>query len=163
MVDIPPHSRHPLVIEPFHIIDAEAVGVGHLAPHHEAQAIRPVQEPGVLDFLVFAAAIEAHGFAELDVVFQGGARGGCEESGGPVALVEEQGVEVGLMVETEGAVARRPGDRPHAGRGGDFVEEGARCAGEEADAEGIESWVLRGPESGVFVESIPWDVRREML
>ena len=139
----------PLGVEALRVVFGEGVGVGHFAPDEKAHAVGPVEEARILKLLVLAAPVKTHGFAELDVVAEGRGGGRCKESGGPVALVEEQGLEVGAVVEANGG--GRPGEGSHTGCGVDGVEgRGRDGGGEEPDGKIIESGVFRGPECEVL-------------
>ena len=103
-------------------------------PTH-AEPVGPVKEGWIFHFLVLAAAIEAHGFAEQDVMFESFLRWRRHQCFGPtygriqvslisrsdvirlrsfryspVPLIKEEGVEVRLAVESQGAVTSPPID-----------------------------------------------------
>src|SRR6202022_5211807 len=64
------------------------VKVGHLGPDQKAKLICPVQPPRVFNLLMFARAVEAKGFRELDVSTQIGVGGGGVPTAGIVSLVQ---------------------------------------------------------------------------
>ena len=75
--------------EPLDGVPREPVGARHLLPDHEAQPVGPVQVARVLDLLVLAHAVEAHGLGQLDVAAQRARVGRGQAALRPVALVED--------------------------------------------------------------------------
>ena len=98
------HLR-PLPLQPVLGRGRVLVEVGHLTPDQEAQPVGPVQPARILDLLVLAGAVEAHGLGQLNVAPQVSVAGRCEAAGGPVALVQHQPLDIRLVETAETEIA----------------------------------------------------------
>ena len=58
----------PLARQPVDRLRVEFVGVGDLAPDHQAEFVGPVQEARILDLLVDAHGVEAESLDQLDLL-----------------------------------------------------------------------------------------------
>ena len=114
----------------------------HILPHKYAFAVAMVVPAQRLDLDVFPYHVEAHGFDELDIVFEGGVGGRCEHTVRPVALVEHARVEVGLVVE------RKTPETFSVGDDGEFPhpEIGAHDILADIDIEVVKFGVFGRPE-----------------
>jgi hypothetical protein len=70
MAAVAAYDVEPLAGQPFDGDRAELVGVGHLAPHEQAEPVAPVQEPRVLDLLVDAYGVEPELLDQLHLTAQ---------------------------------------------------------------------------------------------
>ena len=79
----------------------ETISRGHFLPNHESQCIGPVEIPRVLNLLVLADAIEAHGLGQLHILAQRLVAGRREQGVRPIPLVKHEPQHVGTPVEHE--------------------------------------------------------------
>lgn len=113
----------------------------HVLPDEHALLVAVIVPAQRLDFDVLPYHVEAHGLHQLDIVFQRGVGGRREHPVRPVALVEHAGVEVGLVVEGEPAIAvpvRDDGELPH-------TEIGAHDVVADLDREVVQLGVFGRP------------------
>lgn len=122
VVDVSLDSLDPFAVIPGYILVAELVSVCDLSPDQKPKPIGPVVEDGVFDLLVLAASVDAHLQRHFDVGSQRILRRRRETSLRPVTLVENEGLENGFIVQSEGVVSSLPGDTAHSGGGVDLVE-----------------------------------------
>lgn len=145
MVYVSTDHFHPFLVEATDHFYAEVVAGRHFAPDEEAETIGPVHEDWVFNFLVLATAVDPHSFGEFDVVFEchGGWR--CHQSVWPVALVEEESLEVGFAVQSKCAVSGGPVDGSHPSSCSYLVQKSSRRI-KQAYCQVVEEGAFRGPE-----------------
>ena len=97
----------PLAHDPLHRASGEAVGRRHLAPHQQAQPVRPVQVAGILELLVLAHTVEAHGLRQLDVAADRGVVRRGHPCVLPVALVQHHPQHVRAAVQEKAVFLQR--------------------------------------------------------
>lgn len=122
VVDVSFDGFSPLLVEAVGHLAAEVIRARHLTPDEETKAVGPVVESRVFDFLVLTATIESHCFGQLDVRLQRvGARWRYERRW-PVALIEQEGLEVRVTIQAQSPVTIVPADLTHSGGCLDFVD-----------------------------------------
>jgi hypothetical protein len=109
----------------------------------QAHLVGPVEIPRVLELLVLAGAVEAHGFGHLDVVLDGFVGRRSQRALGPIALVEDH-LDVDRAAVQRHAIAE-DSDRAEAEVRLHAVEHLAAFAQFEGDV--VQIRVVRAPQS----------------
>jgi len=103
---------HPFARQPFNRHVREHVGVGHLAPDQQAQAIAPVEEAGIGNHLVNAHPVETHFFDQLYLVAKRIRIRSSQVRIWPVALLKHESQEIRKAVQQESSISNVYGTYP---------------------------------------------------
>lgn len=154
MIVIPPQDFKPFLCVGGDPFVGEQTGGCHLAPHQEAHFVGMVQKPGILDFLVFPAAVEAHLFHDADILHEIVIGRCCQNAVFPVALIQYQLEVVRAVVQISDPVPCV--DLAHAEIAFHRINDDALYHEPQGDVE--KGRVFRAPQAFLFVGGTVKDV-----